>query len=132
MMSPMREIVSVRRIPGEPVHCRFRSDEFELIIWLDEFEAPAAFQLCYGKSQLERALSWTPEFGFLHTTVDDGESVGLRYKATPMLAIREDLDANRLRERFLAICTQLPADVAAFVDGKITQHPRYVVGAKPI
>jgi hypothetical protein len=128
MMSPITEVLPVRKILDEPLRRWFRSADFDLFVWVDESGAPTGFQLCYDKPRAEHALTWTPELGFLHTAVDDGENVGLRYKAIPSLAASGYFDARRLSDSFAAVCTQLPADVAAFVDRKLRQHPNYAHG----
>ena len=126
MMGTLTEISAVRQIPGEPRRRWFRTDDLDLIVWCDEAGAPTSFQLCYDKLRSERALTWTPERGFLHTAVDDGEGVGVGYKGTPILVAGGRFDANRVGDRFAAASAHLPREIVAFVANKLKQHPSYV------
>jgi len=126
MMHTLTEISNVRQISDEPRRRWFRSDDLDLIVWCDESGAPTSFQLCYNKPRSEHALTWTPELGFLHTAVDDGEDVGVRYKEAPILVADGHSDANRLGDRFAAASAQLPREIVEFVGNKLKQHPNYV------
>jgi hypothetical protein len=85
-----------------------------------------SFQLSYDKGRRERALTWTPDRGFLHTGVDDGESeVGLRHKATPLLVADGYFDGNRVLETFRELGLNLPPEVIGFVAKKLKEHPNY-------
>jgi hypothetical protein len=128
MMSPITEVLPARQIGDEPLRRWFRSADFDLFVWFDESGDPTGFQLCDDKPRGEHALTWTRELGFRHTAVDDGENVGLWYRASPSLAAGGSFDARRLSDSFAAVCTQLPAEVAAFVEGKLRQHPNYAHG----
>ena len=119
----LTEIPDVRQIPEEPRRRWFRSDDIDLIVWCDESGNPTGFQLCYDKLVAEHALTWTPEIGFLHTAVDDGERVGLRYKASPILVADGFFDADRLVNRFAAASTRLPREIVEFVSGKLRLFP---------
>jgi hypothetical protein len=44
---------------GEPKRRWFRSERFDLIVWLTEYERVWGFQLCYRHGGEERALTWT-------------------------------------------------------------------------
>ena len=126
MMHMLTEIPEVRQIPDEPRRRWFRSDDLDLIVWCDDAGVPTGFQLCYDKPRSEHALTWTPEFGFLHTAIDDGEDVGIKYKGTAILVADGYFDANRLSDRFAAASAQLPREIVEFVERKLRQYPNYV------
>ena len=112
----MQEVHPTRQVPGEAHRRWFSSADLDLIVWCDNHGAPVAFQLCYDKGRSERALTWEPATGLVHSAVDDGEfQVGMRYKATPVLAPDGPLDVPRVAARFAAASTDLPAEIAAFV-----------------
>jgi len=125
-MGMLTEILGVRQIPDEPQRRWFQSDDLDLIVWCDEAGAPTGFQLCYDKPRSEHALTWTPELGFLHTAVDDGEEVGISYKKTPVLVADGYFNVNRLNERFAAASAELPPEIVEFVGSRLRQHPNYV------
>ena len=124
-MEALAEVRRVRQIPDEPRRRWLRSSDLDLIVWCDDEGAPTGFQLCYDKRRSEHALTWTPELGFLHTAIDDGEDVGIRYKETPILVADGKVNANLLSDRFLAASTRLPREIADFVGMKLRQHPTY-------
>ncbi len=113
MMSLLTEILKVRQIPNEPQRRWFRSDDLD-------------------KPHSEHALMWTAELGFLHTAVDNGEGIGVKYKETPILVAGGHFDVNRLSDRFVGASALLPRVIAEFVGGKLRQHPNYVTLGKGI
>jgi hypothetical protein len=116
----MEEVLETRQVPGEPRRRWFASPDFDLIVWCDTAGAPIAFQLCYDKGRAEHAITWEPSTGLLHNAVDDGEfHIGLRYKATPVLAPDGAFQLDRIAERFAAESRDLPPDIAAFVIARL-------------
>ena len=128
-MDTFIEILDVRQTPDEPTRRWFRSDDLDLIVWCDASGAPTGFQLSYDRLHSEHALTWTPQLGFVHNAVDDGEDGGIRYKETPILVADGHFDANRLSDRFAAASACLPPVIAAFVGTKLREHPNYVPNA---
>ena len=116
----MQEVLKPRQVPGEPRRRWFASLDLDLIVWCDTAGAPVAFQLCYDKGRTEHAITWEPSTGLLHNAVDDGEfHIGLRHKATPVLAPDGVLDLDQIAARFAAESHDLPADIAAFVSARL-------------
>jgi len=112
----MREVHPTRQVPGEPHRRWFSSAELDLIVWCDAGGAPVSFQLCYDKGRNERALTWEPATGLSYSRVDDGEvEIGLRYKATPVLAPDGPLEVRRLAARFEAASADVPGEIVDFV-----------------
>ena len=115
----MRE-VPARQLPGEPFRRWFASSDFDLIVWWDAGGVPLGFQLCYDKGRRERAFTWRQATGLDHCAVDVGEQlVGLRHKATPMLAAPGALDAPAVAARFVAASGELPREVVSFVRDRL-------------
>jgi hypothetical protein len=114
----LQEIEGVRQ--DEPGRRRrwFHDDYFDLFVWQDDGGAVLMFQLCYGGATSERALVWREDLGFFHDGV-------------PPAAAGGDLAASRfpatmISTRFTEQAQQLPAEVRAFVLGKIADY-----GASP-
>ena len=122
-MDTLREVENIRQLAGEPRRRWFSSEHLDLIVWADGAGRPIAFQLCHGKPTAEHALTWTVDAGFTHAGVDDGESVGFRHKATPILVADGDIDLARLERTFRDAGQGLPEDVAALVVGALRSHP---------
>lgn len=112
----LREIANVRQVPGESPRRWFTSSDLDLILWLGPGGKPHGFQLCYGKqARKERAVTWWPERGLTHSSVDEGRREPLTVKGTPTLAESEDYDAAGVLARFLATKGELSAEVVDFV-----------------
>lgn len=111
----MKEYTKVRQIPGERRRRWFSSENFDLIVWLNEDCTFAGFELCYDKAKFERSLMWRESSGFTHMAVDNGELRPGRYKATPVLVPDGDFDAVRVHSAFAAESASLPSEVASYV-----------------
>lgn len=81
----LREIRNVKQVPGGGRRRWFESDRFELVVWLDDAGACEGFQVCYDLGRGERALTWRPEAGFAHHTVDQGDDIEAGGKGSPIL-----------------------------------------------
>jgi hypothetical protein len=121
-MSALREVKPCRQVPGELPRRWFSADNLELIVWCDDSDHPVGFQFCYQERRVERALTWKPETGYQHTTVDDGESnPGLRYKRTPVLNPDGPINFPRLQKLFAQAGSGLPADIITFVSARLIE-----------
>lgn len=118
----LREIASTRQIKGEPRRRWFTSGTMDLIVWCETDGSPIAFQLCYGKSSSERALTWRPDSGFSHMAVDDGDSGGMRYKSTPVLMAGDGFDAGRILDLFNRNGAGLPRQIVEFVRNRLEER----------
>jgi hypothetical protein len=113
----LKEIHKVRQITGENKRRWFTCDAMDLIVWVNEHNVPAGFQLCYGKGSKESAITWTPDSGIVHTNIDDGEHlIGVGYKATPILVPGKAQDILMIKKLFAKHSEQLPTEVVAFVE----------------
>ena len=124
----MKEDLRVRQIPGERKRRWFSSEDFDLILWLNEDDSYWGFELCYDKYYDERALIWRPSDGFQHVAVDDGERESGRYKATPIIVADGFVNIGRIHRELSHVCHDLPADVADFVMSTLETHPDWHPG----
>jgi hypothetical protein len=98
----------------------------DLIVWYDEGDTIAGFELYYDKNIREHVFIWRADRGFAHLAVDDGEQKPvLEYKESPILIPDGHIDPNRIWDLFEKSCENLPADVADLVRRKLVQHPGY-------
>jgi hypothetical protein len=121
----LTESADVRQLKGEPRRRWFQSDTEDLIVWYAPDGSILGFQLCYDRKGAERALTWMEGKGYSHLKVDDGESVGLAHKRTPILVPDGAFDATALLNRFLTSSKALPDDVIAFVSARLRDYPRH-------
>lgn len=119
----LREIPDPRQIPGEASRRWFSGSNFDLIVWCEEDGAIIGFQLCYGKLQGERALTWKRGTGYVHTTVDDGEGRSGKYKETPLLVQDGAFDAAKVAAQFRAHSSGIDQSVATFVLDRVLAFP---------
>jgi hypothetical protein len=123
-MAQLTEVRHVQQVPGEPGRRWFSSDNLGLIVWCDDAGSPIAFRLCHDKGRSERALTWTPDRGFSHMAIDDGEEgVGIRHKSTPVLVADGIFHANRVCDLFAESSAQLPPEIVEFVAAKLREPP---------
>ena len=88
----LMEIPRTRQYPDELRRRWFTDEMMDLVVWFDEDDDIAAFQLCYDKLNTEKCITWKVEGGYLHTAVDDGEESG-RYKRSPILISDGEMNA---------------------------------------
>jgi len=110
----LTEIKNVRQIAGEARRRWFADESMDLIVWHDG-QRPVSFQLCYDKKAEEKALSWKPLTGLLHEQVDNGESGGGRYKATPVLLAAGDYNLERIKTDFIKHSAGIDETIKALV-----------------
>jgi hypothetical protein len=125
----LTEFLNLRQRSEEPRRRWFQSADEDLIVWFGEDDGIVGFQLCYDRSHAERALTWRHGEGYSHLRVDDGEAIGQTRKSSPVLLPDGAFDPQAMLVRFLAISTEIPAEVAQFVRAKIEGYA--VPGARP-
>jgi hypothetical protein len=119
----LTELPDVRQIDGEPHRRWFISESLDLIVWYQTDGQPCAFQICYDKDALPKALTWRAIYGFSHFGVDDGENRDrLHYKESPILVAGNGFNPTRIQRLFQDDAATLPADVQTFVNDRLTQY----------
>lgn len=120
----LREIRHVRQIAGEPARRWFTSHDLDLIVWENAGGQLSSFQLCYSKGVRSHALTWHANGGFTHRVIDDGETGGPCYKATPILLDGVAAPTDEVLDRFMGQAGELPYDIVLTVNEKISRHIR--------
>ena len=115
----LTEVKRVRQIENEPRRRWFSDDYFDLIVWLGKRRQIIGFQLCYGKLEAERALTWKKETGYTHRRVDSGENERPEAKATPILVVDGHFDHTTIANVFKERSARIDKKVANFVYDKI-------------
>ena len=121
-LSTLAELADVQQDSRGPRRRWFRSSNEDLIVWYGADESLVGFQLCYDRTQTERALTWMKDTGYAHERVDDGEAVGLAHKRAPILIADGVFDNKTVLERFLAIADVVPRDIVDFVAAKLKEY----------
>lgn len=104
----------MQRVPGDADRRWLSDDYFDLIVWYDRGGEISGFQLCYDKPCRERALTWSPQHGFVHARIDSGESSPLANR-TPVLTPDTAFPLQEIRREFSERSRLLPADLRDFV-----------------
>lgn len=108
------------RVRGDYKRSWMSDDYFDLIVWYERSNAIHGFQLCYGKPQWERALTWLKRTGFAHHEIDSGEE-SAKFNHAPILVPDGSFPAKEVEREFLRRSTQLPKSLRNFVASKISQ-----------
>lgn len=118
----LREISETRQIRGEPRRRWFNSAAMDLYVWYDNEGVPLGFQLCYGKPDEERALTWFRPASYSHMRVDTGPSEG-QGRGTPLLVLDGLFEPASVRAEFARLGADLPPDVRDLVIARLDAFP---------
>jgi hypothetical protein len=123
-LNALIELKGVQQIADERRRRWFSSTDMDLIVWYDEDDSIAGFELYYDKNIREHVFIWGAKSGFAHLAVDDGEQKPvLDYKEAPILIPDGQVDPIRIRHLFEGSRENLPAEVATLVLRKLVQYP---------
>jgi hypothetical protein len=108
------------KVPGD-YSGSWMSDEYlDLTVWYERSNAVRGFQLCYGKPQQERALTWLKNRGFAHAEVDSGEE-NPEANRTPILLPDGSFPQEQVTREFRQRSQQLPKSLRNFVLTRLRQ-----------
>ena len=113
------EAKNVVQQSGEASRRWFYDKDFDLYTWHNTAGDIVRFELCYDKSQNERALIWDRKSGYSHVKVDDGEEELGRYKMTPIYVADGVFDYKRIGKAFKEASNNIEQELAQFVYLKI-------------
>lgn len=112
-----------QEIPDEVTRRWFSTKSCDLILWNDRRGDLCGFQLCYDKSNDERAFTWHKGRGYSHTRVDAGESIATKNR-TPILTaiaiLQPELIAAALQECRMVI----DAATLEFINAKVKEYSK--------
>lgn len=116
--------VEARQPAGEQQRRWFSSDDFDLIVWFDALGAIAQFELCYERSDVERALTWSPTHGYRYWRVDTGDASGYMHGMTPILEPdNTEFPKDRVIATFVAASDGLDPAIRSFVVQRLQAVP---------
>ncbi len=108
------------KVRGDYRRSWMSDDYFDLIVWYEPSNAICGFQLCYGKPEFERALTWLKTRGFSHSKVDSGED-DPEANRTPILLPDGSFPTTEVSCEFRRRSEELPKSLRNFVLAKVKQ-----------
>jgi hypothetical protein len=108
------------RVRGDYRRSWMSDDYFDLIVWYEPSNAVHGFQLCYGKPDSERALTWLRNRGFGHSRIDSGEEQP-ESNRTPILLPDGCFPTEEVSLEFRRRSERLPKSLRNFVLAKLKQ-----------
>jgi hypothetical protein len=93
-------------------------DYFDLIVWYEPSNAIYGFQLCYGKPESERALTWLKTRGFSHAKIESGED-DPEANRTPILLPDGSFPISEVSREFRQRSERLPKLAAKSRNGEV-------------
>ena len=115
----LKEAKHVMQVKGEPRRRWFDDEYFDLIVWFEKDDSICGFQLCYDRERKPRALTWTKQYGYKHTGIDDGEDSGISAKGSPVLVDDGLFDAPSIWKKLEKDAGEVPLQLASFVIEKV-------------
>ncbi len=114
------ELQHVRQNPGEDHRRVFQDEFFDLYIWINSEKEFSGFQLCYQKLESEKALSWFKKSGFLHSSIDQGDSGNTN--KSPLLTADGIFPYSRIVTLFEEKAKNIDKDIFNFVKQKMEEY----------
>jgi hypothetical protein len=108
------------KVRGDYRRSWMSDDYFDLIVWYEPSNAIHGFQLCYGKLESERALTWLNTGGFSHSKIDSGED-DPEANRTPILLPDGSFPPTEVSREFRQRSQRLPKSLRNFVLAKLKQ-----------
>lgn len=129
-----RELSGVRQYADEPKRRWFVAPTMDLIVWVDEFDRPFKFQLCYEVRVTEYALTWETGRGFNHALVDGGEGNPVMNRTPILRNNNAPFDKAYLLGLFQVSNANLPTSIGSLVSEALELFPSSptVAGKRPM
>ncbi len=117
----LHEIKNVRQESGAGRRRWFESEGLELVVWLDQVDGVAGFQLCYDLGHGDHALTWRAGTGFAHSSIDTGDESPF-VNRTPILQPDGNVPWTDLEQLFDARSETLDPALRQLVHDKLTER----------
>ncbi len=115
----LKEIPNVKQERGSGRRRWFESEGFDFVVWQDKAGRCEGFQLCYDLGGGEHALTWRPDRGFAHSTVDQGDDWQGGGKQSPILIPDGEVPWAELARLWAERSTALEPAVREMVSARI-------------
>ena len=119
----LSEILYVKQERKEDKRRWFTDEYWDLFVWNRKDGSYSGFQLCYGKTDQQRALTWMDGGLPSHSGVSESSRTGSRAgnMAAPLLVSDGTLDVEHVTERFLTDSEEIDPEVRQYVSLKLKE-----------
>jgi hypothetical protein len=116
----LREILYVKQERKRDRRRWFTDEYWDLYVWVRTDGTYSGFQLCYGKTDHQRALTWMEGSEPTHTGVreDDGPRES---NMTAILVTDGAIDVRDVSDRFRKDSAEIDSEVRQYVSTKLKQ-----------
>lgn len=115
-MSALAEVSNVVQWPGEPRRRWFAAETIDLLLWVDEQDAPVGFQLGWRDGGISHAVTACEGVPLSHALVDEGSRGGAGFAQSPiLLGVVDDYDLSLIQPRFAVASRALPVELRDYV-----------------
>ena len=116
----LREILFVKQERKKDKRRWFTDEYWDLYVWVRTNGSYSGFQICYGKTDFQRALTWMDGGEPSHTGVREDESPAESNMAAVLVADGA-FDVRGVAERFRQDSEEIDPEVRGYVAGKLKQ-----------
>jgi hypothetical protein len=132
-LAVLREIRYVRQERKQDRRRWFTDDDWDVYVWNRADGSFSGFQLCYGKTGRQRALTWMHGQPPSHTAVKEDHGVGNHGKEAAMLVADGTLDPAALIQDFMETSAEVDPPVREYIAGRLrvlAEHRERSSGSK--
>lgn len=119
----LREIQHVKQERKRDKRRWFTDDYWDLYVWVRKDGSYSGFQLCYGKTDRQRALTWMDESGPIHTGVSEASHgrTGAGNMEASILVADGTFDVRGIAQLFWKESREIDSDIRLYVIVKIKE-----------
>jgi hypothetical protein len=116
----LREILYVKQERKKDRRRWFTDEYWDLYVWIRKDGTLSGFQLCYGKTGFQRALTWMEGGEPTHTGVREDDRPGQRDMAAILVA-DGTLDVHGVSRKFQEDSREIDPDIRRYVSSRLDQ-----------
>jgi len=116
----LREIRYVKQERKKDRRRWFTDDYWDLYVWIRPDGTYSGFQLCYGKTDVQRALTWMEGAEPVHAGISEEENPTDRNRAA-LLVADGFFDVAEVTRRFSQDAGNIDTEIRAYVQRKLAR-----------
>ena len=120
----LREILYVKQERKKDRKRWFTDEDWDVYVWVRGDGSFSGFQLCYDKSERQRALTWMDGSEPTHAAVDEDESGLAGEMRAPLLVADGTFDVRGVARRFWQVSSEIDQQVRNHIIIKLKELMR--------